>query len=63
MFNTQWPQEYEQQSIRRTLCCARCNKALKKDETHVCNECDLKMCMNNLVFHVTGKDMEESDDI
>lgn len=59
---TPWPQEYEQQSIRRTLCCARCNKALKKDETHVCNECDLKMCMNNLVFHVTGKDMEEDDD-
>lgn len=54
-------QSYEQQSVRRTLCCANCNKALKKDETYVCNKCDLKMCMNNLVFHVTGKDMEDEN--
>ncbi|WP_346729550.1 protein NinF [Enterobacter bugandensis] len=61
MLSSHEAQSYEQQSIRRTLCCASCNKALKKGETHVCDECDLKMCMNNLVFHVTGKDMEDEN--
>lgn len=38
MFNTPWPQEYENWSIRRTLC-AGCTKELSDDETHVCEEC------------------------
>lgn len=38
MFNTQWTQEYEQQSIRRTLC-PGCNKQLQSDEVHMCEEC------------------------
>lgn len=61
MLSSNQSQSYERQSVRRTLCCASCNKSLQKDETHVCNECDLKMCMNNLVFHVTGKDMEDEN--
>ena len=35
---TPWPQEYEQQSIRRTLC-AGCNKDLTPEETYACAEC------------------------
>ncbi|MEG4669586.1 protein NinF [Enterobacter cloacae] len=38
MFNTPWPQEYEQQSIRRTLC-AGCTKELSDGEVHCCEEC------------------------
>lgn len=35
---TPWPQEYEQQSIRRTLC-AGCTKELTPEETYACSEC------------------------
>lgn len=35
---TPWPQEYEQQSIRRTLC-AGCTKELTPEETYACAEC------------------------
>ncbi|MFS9649360.1 protein NinF [Enterobacter hormaechei] len=33
-----WTQEYEQQSIRRTLC-AGCTKELTREETYACSEC------------------------
>lgn len=35
---TQWPQEYESWSIRRTLC-AVCTKELTPEETYACSEC------------------------
>jgi predicted amidophosphoribosyltransferase len=35
---TPWAQEYEQQSIRRTLC-ACCTKELTPEETYACSEC------------------------
>lgn len=59
MFNTPWPQEYEQQSIRRTLC-AGCTKELSDDETHVCEEC---AAMAIAYRDPNGFMTEEDDDI
>lgn len=35
---TPWPREYENWSIRRTLC-AGCTKELTPEETYACTEC------------------------
>lgn len=35
---TPWPQEYENWSIRRTLC-AGCTKELTPEETYACSKC------------------------
>jgi hypothetical protein len=56
MFNTLWPQEYEQQSIRRALSCANCGNPLHILEVHVC-----ELCCAELLSEPNEQMTEEDD--
>lgn len=52
-------QSYEQQSIRRTLCCANCEESLQTSEVHICEKCCLVLLKSEKESPKNTGDKEE----